>query len=150
MAPFCARDYHVAYLVELWGGEVRSVWLRVALAAGAGLASLVVCSGVLVSIVWLLFYSTSWSFMGSSSAPRPIFWVGLVILIIVAVAGPSLSARALGATKDHVTNTAVLSVIGFCAFVFFVYVSLGNLSAFALTLLALVATPFIGSLVAIH
>ena len=38
---------------------MRGVWLRVALAAGAGLASLVVCSGVLVAIVWLFFNTTS-------------------------------------------------------------------------------------------
>lgn len=132
-----------------WGVAVQRVWLRVALAEGAGLASLVVCSGVLIAIVWLLFYSTSFSFGGSTSALRPIFWVGLVILIIFA-AGLSLPARALGATMDHVTNTTVLSVLGFCAFVSFVYVSLGNPSAVPIALLALVATPLIGSLVAIY
>jgi hypothetical protein len=110
MAPFCARGYHVPYLVELWGGAVRRVWLRVALAAGAGLASLVVCSGVLVVIVLLFVNTTEWSIFWSSSIswPSPIFWVGLVILIIVAAAGLSLPARALGAKRDHVTNTAVL------------------------------------------
>ena len=109
------------------GGAVRRVWLRVALATGAGFASLVVCSGVLVAIV-LLFTNTTdaLAIMGSSSAPSPIFWVGLVILIIVAAAGLSLPARALGAKRDHVTNTAVLSVLGLCAFVFFVVVSLVN------------------------
>src|SRR5215217_3275732 len=106
------------------GGAARRIWLRVALAAGAGLVSLVVCSGALVAIFLLLLYSTPWSFMGSSSPPSPIFWVGLVILIIVATSSLSLPARALGATKDHVTNTAVLSGLGFCAFVFFVFVSL--------------------------
>lgn len=140
------------YLVELLGGAVRRVWLRVALAAGAGLASLVVCSGALVAIVVLFLNTTEWSiFWGSSiSWPSPIFWLGLVILMIVAAAGLSLPARALGATKDHVTNTALLSGLGFCAFGFFVFVSFGNASAFALALLALVATPVIGSLVAIH
>jgi hypothetical protein len=152
MAPFCARGYHVPYLVELWGGAVRRVWLRVALAAGAGLASLVVCSGVLVVIVLLFVNTTEWSiFWGSSiSWPSPIFWVGLVILIIVAAAGLSLPARTLGATKDHVTNTAVLSGLGFCAFGFFVFLSLGKPPAFGFALLALVATPVIGSLIAIH
>jgi len=124
----------------------------VALAAGAGLASLVVCSGALVAIVVLFVNTTEWGiFWGSSmSWPSPIFWVGLVILIIVATVSLSLPARALGATKDHVTNTAVLSGLGFCAFGFFVYVSLGNPSAVPIALLALVATPLIGSLVAIH
>src|SRR5918993_564693 len=70
MAPFCARGYHVPYLVELRGGSVRRIWLRVALAAGAGLASLVVCSGVLVAIV-VLFSNTADVFviMGSGSWP---------------------------------------------------------------------------------
>src|SRR5918992_6052252 len=127
MAPFCARGYHVTYLVELWGGAVRRIWLRVALAAGAGLASLVICSGALVAIV-LLFSNTADVFviMGSGSWPSPIFWVGLVILIIVAAAGLSLPARALGAKRNHVTNTALLSVLGFCAFVVFLVASLLN------------------------
>jgi hypothetical protein len=71
-------------------------------------------------------------------------------LIIVATAGLSLPARAFGATKDHVTNTAVLSGLGFCAFVFFVFLSLGKPPAVGFALLALVATPVIGSLLAIH
>ena len=152
MAPFCARGYHVPYLVELWGGEVRRVWLRVALAAGAGLASLVVCSGVLVAIVVLFLSTTDWFvIMGSSSWPSPIFWVGLAILIIVAAAGLSLPARALGAKRDHVTNTAVLSVLGLCAFVVFLVVSLVKpFVGVPLALLALVATPVIGSLFAIR
>jgi hypothetical protein len=76
---------------------------------------------------------------------------GPVILVIVAAAGLSLPARALDAKWDHVTNTALLSVLGICAFVFFVVVSLGN--AFVgvpLALMAMVATPLIGSLFAIR
>jgi hypothetical protein len=130
---------------------VQRVWLRVALATGAGLASLVVCSGALVAIVVLFMNTTSWSFGGSSSGPSPIFWVGLVILIIVAAAGLSLPARALGAKRDHVTNTAVLSVLGICAFVVFVVVSLVNrFVGVPLALMAIVATPLIGSLFAIR
>jgi hypothetical protein len=132
---------------------VQRVWLRVALAAGAGLASLVVCSGALVAIVLLLLNTTEWSiFWGSSiSWPSPIFWVGLVILIIVAAAGLSLPARALGAKRDYVTNTAVLSGLGICAFVFFVVVSLVNpFVGVPLALMAIVATPVIGSLFAIR
>jgi hypothetical protein len=152
MAPFCARGYHVTYLVELWGGAVRRVWLQVALAAGAGLASLVICSGTLVAIV-VLFVNTTDVFviMGSGSGPRPIFWAGLVILMIVAAAGLSLPARALGAKRDHVTNTALLSVLGLCAFVVFVVVSLVNpFVGVPLALMAIVATPVIGSLFAIR
>jgi hypothetical protein len=152
MAPFCARGYHVTYLVELWGGAVRRVWLQVALAAGAGLASLVICSGTLVAIV-VLFVNTTDVFviMGSGSEPRPIFWAGLVILMIVAAAGLSLPARALGAKRDHVTNTALLSGLGICAFVVFVVVSLVNpFVGVPLALMAIVATPLIGSLFAIR
>jgi hypothetical protein len=77
--------------------------------------------------------------------------VGLVILIIVAAAGLSLPARALGAKRDHVTNTAVLSGLGICAFVVFVVVSLVNpFVGVPLALMAIVATPLIGSLFAIR
>jgi hypothetical protein len=132
---------------------VQRVWLRVALAAGAGLASLVVCSGVLVAIVWLFVNTTEWGiFWGSSiSWPSPIFWMGLAILIIVAAAGLSLPSRALGAKRDHATNTAVLSGLGVCAFLVFVVVSLVNpFVGVPLALMAIVATPVIGSLFAIR
>ena len=131
---------------------MQRVWLRVVLAAGAGLASLVACLGTLAAIVLLLSKTTDWFvIMGGGSGPSPIFWVGLVILIIVAAAGLSLPARALGAKRDHVTNTAVLSVLGFCAFVFFVVVSLLNpYFGVPLALMAIVATPLIGSLYAIR
>jgi hypothetical protein len=124
----------------------------VALAALAGLASLVICSGALVAIV-LLFVNTTDVFviMGSGSGPRAIFWVGLVILMIVAAAGLSLPARALGAKWDHVTNTTLLSALGLCAFVVFVVVSLLNpFVGVPLALMAMVATPLIGSLFAIR
>ena len=133
---------------------MQRVWLRVALAAGAGLASLVVCSGTLVAIVLLLLNTTSssgWAFGSSTSWPSPIFWVGLVVLIIVGAAGLSLPARALGAERDHVTNTALLSGLGICAFVFFVVASLLNpFVGVPLALMAIVATPVIGSLFAIR
>src|SRR5829696_1150867 len=99
----------------------------------------------------LFSHTTTFGFFGSGSGPRPIFWVGLVGLIIVAAAGLSLPARALGAKRDHVTNTALLSVLGFCAFVFFVVVSLLNpYFGVPLALMAIVATPVIGSLYAIR
>jgi hypothetical protein len=44
--------------------------------------------------------------------------------MIVAAENLSLPARAPGATRDHVTNSAVVSVLAFCAFVFFVAASL--------------------------
>ena len=122
-----------------------------ALAAGAGLVSLVVCSGALVAIVRLYSHTTSFGFFGSGSGPRPIFWVGLVGLMIVAAVGLSLPARALGAKRGHVTNTALLSVLGIFAFVFSVVLSL--VSPFVgvpLALMAIVATPLVGSLFAIR
>ena len=128
---------------------MRRVWLRVALAALAGLTALVVCSGALVAIFLLLFASAPFGWVGSSIEPA-YFWFGLVVAVLLAVASLSLPARALGATKDHVTNSAVLSGLGICAFGLFAFVSLVDRSAFALALLALVATPVIGSLVAIH
>ena len=77
--------------------------------------------------------------------------MGLVILIIVAASGLSLPARALGAKRDHVTNTAVLSGLGICAFVFFLFASLANpYVRVPLALMAIVATPLIGSLFAIR
>src|ERR687892_251838 len=131
------------------GRVVRRVWLRVALAAGAGLAPLVVCSGAPVAIVLLLFATTS-GFVLSSSAPSPFFWVGLVIILIVATASFSLPALALGARGEHVTKTALLSGIGFCAFVVFIFASFEHVTAVPYALLALVATPIVGSLVAVR
>ena len=154
LAPICAWRYHVPHLVEVGRSGVRRIWLRVALAVGAGLASLVVCSAVLVAILLVLYHARVWwsSIFGSwPSGPSPIFWVGLVILMIVAAASLSLPARALGAKWDHVTNTALLSVLGFCAFVVFLVVSLVNpFVGVPLALMAIVATPLIGSLFAIR
>jgi len=130
------------------------MWLRVALAAGAGLASLMVCSAVLVAILLLLSNAAEWwySIYGiPSSGPSPIFWVDLVILLIVAAAGLSLPARALGAKGVHVTKTAVLSVLGFCACMVFVVASpFIPLGAPILALMAIVATPLVGFLFAIR
>jgi len=100
----------------------------------------------------LFSHTTDWFvIMGSGSWPSPIFWVCLVILIIVAAAGLSLPARALGAKRDHVTNTALLSGLGLLAFVFFLFVSFGNpYVGVPLALMAIVATPLIGSLFAIR
>ena len=128
---------------------MRRIWLRVALAAGAGLAPLVVCAGAPVAVVLLLFATTS-GFVLSSSAPSPFFYVGLVIILIVAIASFALPALALGARGGHLTKTALLSGLGFCAFVLFVFVSFENVMAVAFALMALVATPVVGSLVAVR
>ena len=132
---------------------MRRIWLRVALAAGAGLASLVVCSAVLVAILLVLYHARVWwsSIFGSwPSGPSPIFWVGLVILLIVAAAGLSLPALALGARGGHLTKPVVLSVLGFCAFMVLAITTPFIPPEVPLTLMAMVATPLIGSLFAIR
>ena len=80
-----------------------------------------------------------------------IFLVGCRCRSDVRWASLSLPARALGAKWDHVTNTALLSGVGLCAFVVFVFVSLVNpFVGVPLALMAMVATPVIGSLFAIR
>jgi len=116
----------------------------VALAAGAGLAPLVVCSVAPVAVILLLFSSTTGFVMSSSSAPSPFLWVGLAIVLIVATVSFSLPALALGARGGHLTKTALLSAVGFCAFVVFVF------TLVPLALMTLVATPVVGSLVAVR
>jgi hypothetical protein len=143
----------VPHLVEVGRSGVRRIWLRVALAAGAGLASLVVCSAVAVAFLLLLSNAATWwySIFGSpSSGPSLIFWVGLVILIIVAAAGLSLPALALGARGRHLRNTVVLPVVSFCTFMVFAVSVIVIPLAVPLVLLALVATPLIGSWFAIR
>ena len=132
---------------------MRRIWLRAALAAGAGLASLVVCSAVAIAFLLLLSNAAVWwfSIFGSpSSGPSLIFWVGLVILMIVAAAGLSLPALALGARGGHLTKPVVLSVLGFCAFMVLALTTPFIPPEVPLTLMAMVATPLIGSLFAIR
>ena len=129
---------------------MQRVWLRVALAAGAGLASLVACSGAFVAI-FLLFFTVGEYVVGLGKLAPPIFLIGLVTAVLLAAASLSLPALALGARGGHLTKTALLSGLGFCAFVFFLLVSLGGNVAFVLfALMALVATSVIGTLAAIR
>ena len=129
---------------------MRRVWLRVALAAGAGLGSLVVCSGAMVAIVLLVIASLDFGAAGPLSSHPVLFWLGVVTVVVFADASLSLPALALGARGGHVTKTTLLSGLGFCAFVFFVFVSFANVTAVPFALMALVATSVIGSLVAIR
>ena len=129
---------------------MQRVWLRVALAAGAGLASLVVCCGAVLAIIGLFIASIQFGWIGSSLDPI-YFWLGVGAALMFAGASLSLPARALGAKWDHVTNTALLSGLGFCAFLFFLFVALFDpYYVVPLALMALVATPVIGSLFAIR
>jgi hypothetical protein len=125
-------------------------WFRVALAAGAGLASLVGCSGAFVAI-FLLFFTVGEYVVGLGKLDPPIFLIGLGTALLLAAASLSLPALALGARGGHLTKTALLSGLGYCAFVFFLLVSLGGNVAFVMfALMALVATSVIGTLAAIR
>ena len=55
-----------------------------------------------------------------------------------------------GCQRGHLTKTALLSGIGFCAFVVFIFASFEHRTAVPYALLALVATPVVGSLVAVR
>jgi hypothetical protein len=130
----------------------RARWVRVALAAGAGLGSLAGCSGAIVVIVLLFLYTTDvFVILGSSSPTSPLFWVGLVAALLFAWASLSLPARALGVREDAM-KAAALSGLSFCAFVLFCVVSLATSSVGPLqvALAALVGTPVVGSLVAVQ
>jgi hypothetical protein len=129
---------------------VQRVSLRVAIAAGAGLASLVGCSGAFVAIFLLLLVGPGGYMVWLGRLNLPLFLFGVVVALLLALASLSLPALALGARGGHLTRTALLSGLGFCAFVFFVFVSFGNVGAVALALMALVATSIIVSLVAVQ
>jgi hypothetical protein len=110
----------------------------------------VVCCGAVLAIIGLFIASIQFGWIGSSLNPI-YFWLGVGAALMFAGASLSLPARALGARGGHVTNTALLSGLGLCAFVVFGFVSL--VSPFVgvpLALMALVATPLIGSLFAIR
>jgi hypothetical protein len=136
---------------------VPRVWIRVALAAGAGLASLAVCSVAFVAISVLVFsialsMGDFFGMFGSSTLNPMLSLLGIGFALLLAAASLSLPALALGAKGGHLTKSALLSGLGFCAFVFFLFESAGEVAVlFTLTALAaLVATPVIGSLVAIR
>ncbi len=126
-------------------------WLQVALAAGAGFGSLAVCFGAFVAIGYLVIASIQFGWVGSSLDPT-IFWFGVVAAMIVAGAGLSLPALALGARGRHAMKTTVLSSLVFGACVFFFFASLVTVSPVPrlISLLAVVGTPAMGSLFAVQ
>jgi hypothetical protein len=129
---------------------MQRVWLRVVLAAGAGLGSLALCSVAVAVIVLLFIASIDFGWIGSSLNPV-LFWVGVLAAVMVGWASLSLSPRALGAKGGHLTKSTLLSGLGFCAFVFFLFATLVNpYFGVPLALMAIVATPVVGSLFAIH
>jgi hypothetical protein len=130
---------------------VQRVWLQVALAAGAGLGSLAVCSGAVVAIVLLLIASMTFGAGGPLSSDPALFWVGVVTVLLFAWASLSLSPLALGARGGHALKTTLLSGLCFCGFVLIFFLSLTTVSPVPrlMALAALIATPAIGSLGAI-
>lgn len=101
----------------------RARWLRIALAAGAGLASLVICCGAFVAVGYLLVTSIQFGWIGSSLDPT-LFWSGVVAAMVFAGVGLSLPALALGARGSHALISTMLSALGFGAFLFFCIASL--------------------------
>ncbi len=98
--------------------RVQRVWLQAALAAGAGLGSLAVCSGAVVAIVLLLIASMTFGAGGPLSSDPALFWVGVVTVLLFAWASLSLSPLALGARggtrseKPHCSRASVS--VGLC------------------------------------
>jgi hypothetical protein len=103
---------------------VQRVWLQVALAAGAGLGSLAVCSGAVVVIVLLLIASMTFGAGGPLSSDPALFWVGVVTVLLFAWASLSLSPLALGARGGQALKTTLLSGLCFCGFVLIFFLSL--------------------------
>jgi hypothetical protein len=130
---------------------VRGVWHRVALAAGAGLASLAVCAGALVAIVYLFIGSIQFGWIGSSLNPI-YFWLGVVAALMFAGASLSLPPLALGAREGHALKATLLSGLCFCAFVFVSFLSLVTASFLVplISLMALIGNSVVGSLVALR
>ena len=100
-----------------------------ALAAGAGLASLAVCSVAFVAICVLVFsialsIDPFFGMLGSPALNPTLSLLGIGIALLLAAASLSLPALALGASGAHLTKTALLSALGFCVSAFFVFVFL--------------------------
>ena len=132
---------------------MQRVWIRVALAAIAGLGSLAVCCGAFVAIVALLFSEGDLAIIPLYLRSQAVYWIGLVAAVLVAGAGLSLPALALGARWWDALKAAVLSSPVYGAFVFFFILSLDSrygLVAGAISLLALVGTSVVGSLVTLQ
>ena len=133
---------------------MQRVWLRVALAALAGLGSLAVCCGALVAIVALLFSEGNLAIIPLYLRSQAVYWIGLVTAVLFAGAGLSLPALALGARWEDVLKPAVLSLPVLGAFGFFFLLSLDervdSFVAGAISLIALVGTSVVGSLVTLH
>jgi hypothetical protein len=130
---------------------VQRGWLHVALAAGAGLGSLAICSGAVTAIVLLFVASIDFGWIGSSLNPA-LFLAGVLAAVILAWASLALPPLALGARGAHLTKSTLLSGLGFCAFVFgsFLMLTTPPFLAPLLPLMGLVVTPAIGSLMAVR
>jgi hypothetical protein len=130
---------------------VRRGWLQVALAALAGLGSLVICSGAVVVFIRLFVASVDFAWI-SSGLDLPLVLLGFSVALIFAGASLSLPPLALGARGGHAMKTMLLSGLCFCAFVFVSFLSLVTASFLVplTSLMALVGTSVVGSLVAVR
>jgi hypothetical protein len=137
---------------------VRRDRLRVALAAGAGLVTVVIWFSALYAtsryITAVLEYQAqdTYYYTSPSLGKAVNTWLYLAsVTVILALPSFSLPPLALGARGDRALIIAVLYGLGFCAFAVFWIVSLpNNAITIVLALMALVATPVIGALVAVR
>lgn len=133
-------------------GDGRSKWFRATLAAGAGLGSLVVCSGAMVAIFLLIVSTLDFGAAEPLSSRPVLFWVGVLTATIFGGASLALPALALGAREERALKANVLSGLCFCAFVLFCFLSLTTVSIVPrfVALAALIAAPPLGALIAVH
>jgi len=139
---------------------VRRDWIRVALAAGAGLVSLVACFGAFYAIQrfhsqQVQYHLHPW--LEYSEPASTTLRVVMVATVILALASFTLPPLALGARPGRVLSTSVLCSIGFYTFanLYFVILTSGSntlntLVVYPLMLMVLVGTSALGSLVAVH
>ena len=145
------------------GGTGRRAWIRVPLAAGAGLVSLVVCFGAFYATYryeYELYIYNVYPFNSSITSLQPLAHVALYTMIL-AGASLTLPPLALGARLVLAVLTSVFCSCGFATFMS-LYFSLHDLPPYwdfhalnklvlnSLALMVLVGTSAVGSLVAVQ
>lgn len=142
---------------------MQRVWLRVALAAGAGLVPVVVCCSALLAIARFIDAWTSYQYgevgsysYGATPPPSTTLLVFIVTTVILELASFSLPPLALGARGGRALIVAVLYSLGFVALVFGVIVisfpfPITTLEVvYPLAFLAWVGPSALGSLIAVQ
>jgi hypothetical protein len=130
---------------------VRRVWIRAALAGGAGLGYLAVCFGDFMAIVFLFAATIGYFGGGMATSLGLAILLGVVTAMVFAVAGLSLPSLALGARGSRALASTVLSGLGFCAFLFLTSLD-GRYGFYAgvASLVALVGVSVVGPLIAVQ